>query len=55
MLNYLTLLKLKKKNILLNYLTSSDYKRLWYSSLESPHRDESKGGKTACLASIDGK
>jgi len=54
MLNYLTLLKLKK-NILLNYLTSSDYKRLWYSSLESPHWDESKGGKIACLASIDGK
>ena len=34
---------------------SSDRRRIKHSSLESPHRDESNGGKLTLLRSLDGE
>ncbi|PKB94617.1 hypothetical protein RhiirA5_438386 [Rhizophagus irregularis] len=41
-------------NILLNFLVSSDYKKTFNSSLESPHQDESNGDKLISVINIDG-
>jgi len=38
---------------LLNFSASSDYKNMINSSLESPNRDESNGGKIIFLGAID--
>ena len=43
----------KKKCKNRNNSASSDRNKAFYSSLESSHRDESNGGKTKSLASID--
>ena len=45
--------KLKKIHEITNISASSDRRNMIYSSLDSPHRGASNGGKIMILASID--